>query len=435
MQNKVWTEKFRPKTLDDVIGQEHAVKFLKAFVKQGNIPNMLFAGQPGTGKTASAIALCRDFYGKKWRDYYFEVNASDESRVEFMRTKIKEIAGIPLFDQGFKVIFMDEADYLCLGENTNIITGWNTNQQITNIKDISTNRYISMPSLNLKTKKIEKDMGKRINPNKKELFSVELEDGRKIECSKDHKFFVKKNNKLKEKKLSELKEGEEIIDCFDDLNINRCEVCGRITVRKRFCSYRCANKGHSIDISGKNNPWYGKSWNKGKTKEDDIRIAKQACYDKKNGNYGGTWHGERFWDIATDKEKQEFKKKLSLRLKGKTFKELFGENELIERAKRISRKQEDYSKNIIKIATEIWIEDKLENKKYVNCELCNKKLKIGGHGKNNLIIHHKDGNHNNHIPENLMFVCPKCHNFKCHNVKENFLEKGWKITHRKKVLE
>ena len=112
MKEKIWTEKFRPKTLDDVVGQEHVVKFLKSFVKQKDIPNMLFAGKPGTGKTTVAIALCRDFYGKNWRNYFFEVNASDESKVEFMRTKIKEIANIPMLDQEFKVVLLDEADFL-----------------------------------------------------------------------------------------------------------------------------------------------------------------------------------------------------------------------------------------------------------------------------------------------------------------------------------
>lgn len=112
MQEKIWTEKFRPKTLDEIKGQEHVTKYLKAFIKNKDIPNMLFAGPPGTGKTATSIALCKDFYGKQWRNYFFEVNASDDSKVEFMRTKIKDIANSPLLDQEFKVIFLDEADFL-----------------------------------------------------------------------------------------------------------------------------------------------------------------------------------------------------------------------------------------------------------------------------------------------------------------------------------
>jgi replication factor C small subunit len=115
MKENVWTEKYRPKTLDSIQGQEQIIKFLKSFVKQGNIPNMLFSGPPGVGKTATAIALCRDFYGAKWRDYYFEVNASDDSKVEFMRTKIKDIANTPMLHRDFKVIFLDESDQISHG--------------------------------------------------------------------------------------------------------------------------------------------------------------------------------------------------------------------------------------------------------------------------------------------------------------------------------
>ena len=52
-----WTEKYRPKSLSDVIGQSLIVERLTSFVERGNFPNMIFAGAPGIGKTACAVAL------------------------------------------------------------------------------------------------------------------------------------------------------------------------------------------------------------------------------------------------------------------------------------------------------------------------------------------------------------------------------------------
>lgn len=77
------------------------------------------------------------------------------------------------------------------------------------------------------------------------------------------------------------------------------------------------------------------------------------------------------------------------------------------------------------VETEIWIEKQIGNKEYINCELCDKCIRTKGTGKNCMMIHHIDGNHDNHIPENLMFVCPRCHNFKCHDGKKKILAKGW----------
>jgi replication factor C small subunit len=76
MDAEIWVEKYRPKTLDEVIGQDDVVKRLKSYVKQKNIPHLLFAGPPGTGKTATSIALTRDLFGENWRDNFIELNAS-----------------------------------------------------------------------------------------------------------------------------------------------------------------------------------------------------------------------------------------------------------------------------------------------------------------------------------------------------------------------
>jgi len=75
---EIWAEKYRPKSLKEVINQKHVVERLKAFVKEKNIPHCLFAGSAGIGKTASALALANDLYGNGWKANTLELNASDE---------------------------------------------------------------------------------------------------------------------------------------------------------------------------------------------------------------------------------------------------------------------------------------------------------------------------------------------------------------------
>jgi len=113
VETEIWVEKYRPGTLKEVVGQEEVVQRLMSYVERKNIPHLLFAGPPGTGKTASAIALTRDLFGENWRDNFIEMNASDERGIDVVRHKIKEFARTaPIGDEPFKIIFLDEADAL-----------------------------------------------------------------------------------------------------------------------------------------------------------------------------------------------------------------------------------------------------------------------------------------------------------------------------------
>jgi len=108
-----WIEKYRPKKLSEVVGQEHIVARLDSYVQAKEMPHMLFAGRAGIGKTTCVLALAHELYGEAYKECFLELNASDERGIDIVRGKIKDFArSIPLASVPFKIIFLDEADAL-----------------------------------------------------------------------------------------------------------------------------------------------------------------------------------------------------------------------------------------------------------------------------------------------------------------------------------
>jgi DNA polymerase III delta prime subunit len=104
--DKIWVEKYRPHKLEDLILDDKSLRVVKQF--KGEIPNLLFVGSPGTGKTTLARILVNDVLNCN----YLYINASDESGIDVIRHNITNFAQTKSFDGGIKVVILDEADGL-----------------------------------------------------------------------------------------------------------------------------------------------------------------------------------------------------------------------------------------------------------------------------------------------------------------------------------
>ena len=107
MNDFLWVEKYRPKTIDDTILPQRLKDTFNAIVTNGDLPNMLFTGTAGLGKTTVARALCNTL-GLD----YIVINGSEEGNIDTLRGKIKQFASTVSLQGGYKVVILDEADYL-----------------------------------------------------------------------------------------------------------------------------------------------------------------------------------------------------------------------------------------------------------------------------------------------------------------------------------
>jgi DNA polymerase III delta prime subunit len=107
MEHLLWTEKYRPRTVEDCILPERLKTVFQQYVNQKEMPNLLLAGGAGVGKTTIAKAMCNEIGCD-----YMIINGSDENGVDTIRVKIKNYASSVSLSGGRKVIILDEADYL-----------------------------------------------------------------------------------------------------------------------------------------------------------------------------------------------------------------------------------------------------------------------------------------------------------------------------------
>ena len=110
MRSELWAEKYRPERLGDIIGQDSFRLDAEGWIQHKDMPHLLLFGPAGVGKTAAAMVLGKELLGE-YMDNFLEINASDDRKLEVVRTQIREFAQtMKIGDVPFKIIHLDEMD-------------------------------------------------------------------------------------------------------------------------------------------------------------------------------------------------------------------------------------------------------------------------------------------------------------------------------------
>ena len=116
--NIPWIEKYRPKSLNELCGNEEIIERLKNMRNTRDVANMILIGPSGTGKTSSIISLAKDILGEKFSEAIIELNASDDRNIRVVRETIREFASTKgdnllvnnVEKSDIKLVILDEAD-------------------------------------------------------------------------------------------------------------------------------------------------------------------------------------------------------------------------------------------------------------------------------------------------------------------------------------
>lgn len=107
-----WTEKYRPKKLDDIVGNSNIIDRLKLMVGTGDIPNMILSGSQGIGKTSSALSFALELYGSL--DFILRINGSDSKKVDSMKSMVTNFCQKKIDITGLRMIIVDEVNCISL---------------------------------------------------------------------------------------------------------------------------------------------------------------------------------------------------------------------------------------------------------------------------------------------------------------------------------
>lgn len=183
IEHSIFVEKYRPKTLDEFIGNENLRDKVQSMITQNDISHLLLYGSAGTGKTSLAKIIA-----KNTDCDYMYINASDENNVDTVRNKIKDFASSVSF-KSFKLIILDE----CLEENTLITILRDGGEVQIPIKDVDENNDL------VKSWNLEKELWQYrpfylVDNGEQEVYEISLENGEIVMCTNTHKWYVMNEN-------------------------------------------------------------------------------------------------------------------------------------------------------------------------------------------------------------------------------------------------
>jgi replication factor C small subunit len=249
----MWVEKYRPHKIDDIVNQEEVKDRLRPLLdKKAELPHMLFAGPPGSGKTTAAMILSREILGPLAADYTLSLNASDERGIDIVRERIKTFASYSDRREGvpFRLVVLDEADEMCLHPDTRVIVGTLEDPREITLRELLATRgegSFDIPTFNTVTLRPENDKGKVVRSGRAELYKVTFEDGRTVLASAAHPFFQIRGTKTSVVRTKDLRPGIELADFAN--RFLHCNQCKRTFYRQYaselyehyFCSEKCRN--------------------------------------------------------------------------------------------------------------------------------------------------------------------------------------------------
>jgi replication factor C small subunit len=250
----MWVEKYRPSELAELVDQEAIKQRLVSLIqKKEQIPHLLFAGPPGSGKTTTAMIIAKQILGEHWRDYTLSLNASDERGIDVVRERVKTFArftdrreGIP-----YRLVILDESDEMCLDPDTRLLVGKLDDLKEMSLRDLYVakgTKSFRLPSFGERGHRLEDDSGRIVPSGRADLYRITFEDGRTVAASANHPFFQILGRKVRVVRAKELVQGSELADFSN--RILRCYGCSRPFYRMNqwngylhhFCSESCRNE-------------------------------------------------------------------------------------------------------------------------------------------------------------------------------------------------